>query len=225
MFSKKNYFIIQLLVCGMFSFLIVSNSYAQKSNEEVLKKGIQHLQDGMYDEAYAEFNQAIEIDPESRDAYYNRGVLYLRQENSDQAIFDFNKVIAMNPLDCDAFFSRGLAYSMKENYEQAIDDFTRIISMTPHNAEAAYNARAMAYAQKGDFEQAISDYSQIITMQPDYAEAYYDRAVNYSAQGKFDLAREDLHKAESLGFDTSFDQELINKLRTIPEKDIPHNKT
>jgi tetratricopeptide (TPR) repeat protein len=45
----------------------------------------------------ADFNEAIRINPEFSDAYYNRGVLNLAKGNTAQAVADFNEAIHCNP--------------------------------------------------------------------------------------------------------------------------------
>src|SRR3990170_3886782 len=65
--------------------------------EAYLLHGNEHIAQGNYDQAIAEFNKALELDPNSVKAYDGRGIAYYYQGNFDQAITDYSKVIELDP--------------------------------------------------------------------------------------------------------------------------------
>lgn len=53
--------------------------------------------EGMLDEAIAQFSKVTELDPTHADAYYNLGVAYAYQENREKALAMLNKAIEIQP--------------------------------------------------------------------------------------------------------------------------------
>jgi tetratricopeptide (TPR) repeat protein len=126
------------------------------ASHAVLNKGLDYLDRKMYDDAIAEFNKAIEINPDYTDAYYNRGLSNAKKGNLDQAISDYSKAIEINPNDADTYFNRGLAYHKKNQFDQAISDYTKSIQINPHVGDTHYN-RALDYYLKGIYDKAWDD--------------------------------------------------------------------
>ena len=50
------------------------------------------------------------------------------------------------------------------------------------------------------YDQAISDYSKALEINPKDTAAYNNRGMAYYRKGEYDKAWEDVHKAQSLGF-------------------------
>ena len=49
------------------------------------------------DQALADFNRAIELDPNNAVFYLNRGAVYQRKKDADRALADYNHAIELNP--------------------------------------------------------------------------------------------------------------------------------
>ena len=77
-----------------------------ESVQETVRTHLDHgracLDKGKYDDAIADYDKAIALDPNDAGAYTNRGVAYGRKGDKDQAIADFRKVLEINPSDQDA---------------------------------------------------------------------------------------------------------------------------
>ena len=56
-------------------------------------RGIAFLKKGDHDKALADFNKAIELDPNNALAYSNRGKALSKKGNDDKALADYNKAI------------------------------------------------------------------------------------------------------------------------------------
>ena len=117
--------------------------------------------DGEYDDAIADYNEAIRLDPSNADAHRGRGNAYYSKGEYDRAISDYNEAIRLNPADPHAHSWRGGAYRRKLDYDRAIADYSEAIRLNP-SAGHAYTERAETYAQKGDYDRAITDYGEAI---------------------------------------------------------------
>jgi tetratricopeptide (TPR) repeat protein len=167
----------------------------QNPNNEVfdyLNRGNGYLNKEMYDQAIADFNQAIRIDPNNASAYINRGVAYSGKGDYDRAIADYTQAIRLDSNSANAYEKRGWAYANKGDYDRAIADFTQAIRLNPNFG--VYNNRGLIYADMGDYNRAIADYNQAISLNPD-VHIYYNRGSLYSEKGDYDRAISDFTQA------------------------------
>lgn len=66
-----------------------------------------------------------------------------------------------------------------------------------------YKDRGDAYLVKGNVGQAISDYTKAIEINPDDGEAYNNRAIMYFGEKEYAKAKEDVRRAQALGYEVS----------------------
>src|SRR5712672_690769 len=136
-------------------------------------RGIEWRIKNDYARAFADYGEAIRIDPKYADAYYNRCVAHNRKESWDLAIADCNKAIALGPTanalnatgqeklsdersKSDYFTQRGIAYLGKQEIDRAMADFGDALRLFPRNV-GARNNRARAWQAKGDTARANDD--------------------------------------------------------------------
>ena len=153
--------LVFILLIGSLSILFSSVTYCQNAKGQFVQhfiRGGAYLGQGDADSAIAEFNKAIEIDPNIAEIYYHRGVAYTTKGflYLDQAISDFNKAIEIYPRYSEAYRNRGLAYGSEYKYDQAISDFNKAIEINPSDAHA-YNGRAIVYFRKQEYQKSWED--------------------------------------------------------------------
>lgn len=90
-----------------------------------------------YDRAFADFDQAIRLDP--KQAYYlvNRGIAYLAKEDVDRATEDFNQAIRVDPHYGKARSVRGFVHFIRGEFELAKQDEILALRAGPTDAYAA----------------------------------------------------------------------------------------
>jgi tetratricopeptide (TPR) repeat protein len=112
---------------------------------------------GDWENAIAEYDQAIRLKRDYTEAYHARGLAYYHKGIFRLAIADFDQVIRRNPGSAQAYFDRGSAYLEQEQYDWAIADFDKAIQLQPDYAEAkskraqANSLRAAEYERNRDF--------------------------------------------------------------------------
>ena len=89
--------------------------------------------------ALADCNQAVKLDPKYADAYSDRGKAYGRLGQLADALSDFSKAIELNPKIAVAYSNRGTAYARLGQLASAVADYTRAIDLNPKYAEAYFN--------------------------------------------------------------------------------------
>jgi tetratricopeptide (TPR) repeat protein len=159
-----------------------------------IRKGDAFFDSRDWDQAIAEYGEAIKINPNLADAYNNRGMAHDKKSQYDQAISDYGQAIRIDANFADAYFNRGISYRNKGDLDRAISDYSRAIDLNPNFAEA-YNNRGIAYRNKNDFDRAISDYGNAIRLDPNYASAYNNRGAAYHLRRDYDRAISDFSQA------------------------------
>lgn len=152
---------------------------------------------GNYQQAFTDYNKAIELDPEFAYAYANRGNVYLDIGHYLQAVADYNKVMELDPKDGDAYNNRGIAYHNIGFYLPAIADYDKAIELNPKRADAYFN-RGYVYEDLGNYQQAITSYNKAIELDPTYVDAYNNRGNAYEDLGNYQQAITNYSKAIEL---------------------------
>ena len=125
-------------------------------------------------------NQAIGLNPNQANDYFNSGLEKFELGDREGAIADYTAAIYLVPNDAEAYNNRGLAKSELGDKEGAIIDYTAAIYLNPNDAVAYFN-RGLAKSDSEDKEGAIIDYTAAIHLNPNYADAYNNRGlVKYS---------------------------------------------
>lgn len=105
------------------------------------------------------FNEAIELDPNYKLAYFMRGMVHVRAENYDAAIEDFNAGLKLSENDESMRFGRALAYTQQKLFPgKALDDLNLLIKANPDRSRL-YMLRAENYFLLNNCYRAREDYN------------------------------------------------------------------
>ena len=86
-------------------------------------RGLRYFNDGDYRRAMGQYARAIELRPNSSDAYFNHGLIYHRMGLHDLAIADYDAALRLRPGHVRALQDRGNAYYEKGLYGAAAWDY------------------------------------------------------------------------------------------------------
>lgn len=92
-----------------------------------------------FDEALADYDQAIDRNPDFTRAYFSRGLLHHERKNVDNAIADYTKTVSLDDRHARAFFNRGLLYRKTGADFRAMKDFEAATDIEPTYARAHAN--------------------------------------------------------------------------------------
>ena len=93
--------------------------------DDYIKKGDAYYADREYDNAIAQYSNAIKLDEKRVAAYLKRAAAYEEKQEYDDAIANLNQVIGLDPLDGNFYVLRGFLYQKKERMKRRLP----IISM------------------------------------------------------------------------------------------------
>jgi len=124
------------------------------------------------EEALADYDQTIRLEPNNASAYYGRGYLYACLQRFNEAVADFGKAIQLNPKYALAYYHRGNLYHNLGRYDEALADFEKAIQLDPTKGDV-YHSRGLAYFKLEHYDKAMVDFKQAIKLKPDNAPTYY----------------------------------------------------
>lgn len=165
---------------------ILADLERQKINIETAShifKGLSHYYKDKFQEALAEANLALKINPKYEKAYNVRGGIYYGAAKYDQAVADFNRALEIEPGYAGAYYNRGCAHLKTGQYGQAISDFDRALEIKPRYP-GAYHNRGIVRLLKGEYYWALADFNRALKINPRLAEAYLNQALAFEEVGK-----------------------------------------
>jgi putative GTP pyrophosphokinase len=91
-----------------------------------------------YEEALADFNRSLELDPGSYKSAYYSGIILAVLRKYPDAVEAFNKSLELNPYQPYCFYRRGQAYYHMEDYPQALADCESALSLESFEAAGKF---------------------------------------------------------------------------------------
>jgi tetratricopeptide (TPR) repeat protein len=99
-------------------------------------RGLSYADNGDYDRAIADYNEAIRLVPQAN-FLTDRGDSYQFKGDVDHAIADYDRALALNPGFYLAYNNRGAAYEKKGDLNHAMADFQEALRINPKLDTAA----------------------------------------------------------------------------------------
>jgi len=196
---------------------------SKRRYESHLGKGDLHLTGYRFEQAIAEYDQAIQtydnnsLAKSKRDEAIRRklafdeskvktkryfhhlaiGDAFLEKKQYDQAIAAYEKAREISPTGIKAITNRAKAVSLKSQYGMALDKSNMAIDINP-NESKGYLSRGQMHMGHGRYDQATADFDRAIQLNPKDSEAYESRAHSLFKTGHYDQAIADFSKAIEL---------------------------
>lgn len=153
------------------------------SASDHVKQGLEYYEQGELDKAMAEFDKAIELEPDNVDAHRNLGTVYGEQGKWEESAAAYEQAIELAPDFGEAYGDIVAAYIKLGKLEEAAAAGEKAIELAPDYA-TAHNNLGVAYKQQDRLDEAIAEYQEAIQLDPAYAMPHYNLGLVYYAQGK-----------------------------------------
>lgn len=114
------------------------------------------------------YNTAIQLQPNSIEAYYNKAIFCQDHGMVDQALELYDKILSLNK-DADlAYYNKGYIYMVyKNDYERAVSMFLTTTKLNPVYKEAFHNL-GLSYESLKDYPNARKSYKKALNIDPSY---------------------------------------------------------
>lgn len=144
---------------------------------------------GDFDQAIADYREALRQNPELHQVLSSRGNLFRITGDLDKALIDLNNAIRIAPEEYRYWRNRGLIRIAREEYKEAIADFNESLRLKESDSPS-YIHRGFAWFATGEFDQANRDFSELIRRNGSYL-AYMCRSFVWLAKGNREEAISD----------------------------------
>ena len=146
--------------------------------------------------AYREFEHALELDPTLVEAHNALGVVYhLAFHRDEEAIAHYQKAIGLRPTFSEAKVNLANVYLDEKRYDEAIALYQQALNdmlyPTPYIAQSNLG---WALYQKGDAMRAIDNIKAALTTNPKFCLGYRNLGTIYSDRGATEEACKQLGK-------------------------------
>jgi tetratricopeptide (TPR) repeat protein len=124
---------------------------------------------GRLDEAIAQYENALKINPVYEPAHLNLGIALISQGKVDQCIAYYQDVLRHRPDFAEVHHNLGVILFRTGQTEEALIHLGEAIRLRPEYAEA-YNSLGAAMVFQGKVEDAILCFNKALQLKPDYVE-------------------------------------------------------
>ena len=120
---------------------------------------------GKTEEALAEYDKALALDPHHAEALYNRGLLYQSQRQHQLAVADFGAANGLTPQRAEPLLARAISFLAMDKLTEAAADLDEAAQADPQNAQI-WTTRGIVYERIGDKAKAAASYNRAIAIRP-----------------------------------------------------------
>ena len=104
----------------------------EDEREHLLIAGLRHYKNQRFQEAIAEFENAIRLYPDFKEAYSILGNAYFRNRMFDAAAKAYTRVKEMDPYDTTAYENMGVIYANRGDFLDAMKEWQRVLEIDPN---------------------------------------------------------------------------------------------
>lgn len=144
-------------------------------------RGYSYMQIGLYEQAIADFDEAISTGIET--VYVFRGLSHYQLKHYEHSIRDFDLAERQGSTDMERiYYFRGLSYFELKKIDEAIREAQAMVAMFPKNS-GGYHLLGIFYRNSGDLDQGEKILKKGLKLFPENANLHYTLGNIYQDQG------------------------------------------
>jgi tetratricopeptide (TPR) repeat protein len=201
-FLRGSSFLDQLKYSQALALFNIAASSSWKKPELFLLRGIACIElakiseECSLDKALADFNYAIELDPDNSEVYHRRATVLMEQGKLADAVTDLVRAIALKPDNPSLYLARALVYIKSNNTTQALQDIDKAIEADPTSYKP-YLLQGKIYSEQlKDSNKASEAYNKAVELCPKIdPTAYFERGIYYQQLQNWEAVIADMTQA------------------------------
>ncbi len=152
-----------------------------------LRQGLAFEEAGRIEDAIAEHEKALELDPDLSLAHANLIILYGRTNQPQKAEEHFRAAVRIDPNHADSYYNYGVLLLKEGKDAEAEEMFRKAVEANPFHSQAYHNLGFMREKQ-GRLDEALEFYLKAVERQPNYPLAHFSIGRILANQKKYDEA-------------------------------------
>ena len=150
---------------------------AISSQSEAIELLVQMLCDlGRAEEALAEVESVLQVNPNSFAAVYGRARTLAQLSRTKEALSTFDRAISLNPDSAEVWHYRGEILLVSGQIDEACKSFERAVELNP-NSYKSLLGKYFALVENGRQDEALECVQTMLRHEPDSADAYFMRGI------------------------------------------------
>lgn len=164
----------------------------------LLNRAALYLEKNLYEKAYLDYCNVIDIDRKNQEALLYRAYIYMQRRDYKEARIDYNTLLQEEPKNKMGRLGMALLNQKELKFREALEEFNRMITDYPNDA-SLLKARANLEIEMNTPDLALLDLESAAKLSPKDAEIYVMCGEIYLSQKKKREAYVAFEKAIELG--------------------------
>ncbi len=156
----------------------------EEQAQALFYQALQQSKSGDLDGAIASYDQALQLQPEAYEYWFNRGLALFYRGDLMAALASYEEAIAIKPDYYKAWLNRGAILGELEQFESAINCFDQAIAIKSDESEA-WSSRGTALLKLGRLAEAVQSYDFATQLEPDDGQTWFYRGVALANLGEY----------------------------------------
>ena len=182
--------------------------------------GVEYYKGKRFDEAEAEYREAIRLMYENPTPHINLAMMYQRKKRYEEAVTECRAALQIRPDYAEAYTTLGNIYTAMENHKAALAEYRNALRAQPLNPGTLVSLGS-AYQKLGNYTEAEAAIREALHLKQEFPEAHAELGTLYDKMGDSEKAAEEFRRALALKPD--FTEARINMGSLYSRKgDMPH---
>jgi Tfp pilus assembly protein PilF len=147
-----------------------------------------YFEQGNIDQAVAQYEIAIQLDPEAVEAYIGLGFVYLEHGNPELAVDGFVRALEIEPDNVEAHLGMADAFFFLEDYGSAARHYQRAVELDP-DLPGPRARLGIYHIMQGDVERGLAECERALQSDPRMPEGHFCLGLYFAEQGDIEGAR------------------------------------
>ena len=131
-----------------------------------------HFKARQWNESYAGFQKATELDPTLKDAWYQQGFIQFVAERYPLAVEPLEKYVALDQTNAEAYFMLAESLNKTQRIKMAVPHYMKTVELEPGKVEA-YLPMGDGLVAEGMYTEAVNAYKEALMQNADNAELHF----------------------------------------------------